>query len=95
MTAGDVRVALRRGVVVRVAVDGRAAGRLAAALRVAGFRAVGTAADVHAWRRQVPPRGLWVIWADGKERRRLRKLRAASKRNKAVEVAPSRKKEVR
>lgn len=30
--------------------------------------------------RQVPPRGLWVIWADGRERQRLRRLRAASKR---------------
>ncbi len=30
--------------------------------------------------RQIPPRGLWVIWADGRERQRLRKLRAASKR---------------
>ena len=32
--------------------------------------------------RQVPPRGLWIIWADGRERQRLRKLRAASKRGK-------------
>jgi len=38
--------------------------------------------------RQVPPRGLWVVWADGRERQRLRKLRAASKRGKAVEAAP-------
>jgi len=30
--------------------------------------------------RQVPPRGLWVVWADGRERERLRKLRTASKR---------------
>jgi len=29
--------------------------------------------------RQVPPRGLWVVWADGSERRRLRKLMADSK----------------
>jgi hypothetical protein len=28
--------------------------------------------------RQVPPRGLWVVWADGRERQRLRRLRAAS-----------------
>ena len=28
--------------------------------------------------RQVPPRGLWVVWADGRERQRLRKLREAS-----------------
>ena len=33
----------------------------------------------------VPPRGLWVIWADGRERQRLRKLRAASKRGKPEE----------
>ena len=33
--------------------------------------------------RQVPPRGLWIVWADGRERQRLRKLRAASKRSKA------------
>ena len=38
--------------------------------------------------RQVPPRGLWVIWADGKERQRLRKLRAASRRGKHGEAAP-------
>jgi DNA invertase Pin-like site-specific DNA recombinase len=30
--------------------------------------------------RQVPPRGLWVVWADGRERERLRKVRTASKR---------------
>jgi hypothetical protein len=45
--------------------------------------------------RQVPPRGLWVIWADGEERQRLRKLRAASKRGKPGEAAPSRKKVTR
>ena len=39
--------------------------------------------------RQVPPRGLWVIWADGRERQRLRKLRAASKRRTTVGAAPS------
>jgi Recombinase len=39
--------------------------------------------------RQVPPRGLWAVWADGRERQRLRKLRAASRRGKVVEVAPS------
>jgi hypothetical protein len=42
--------------------------------------------------RQVPPRGEWIIWADGKERQRLRKLEAASKRGKAGKAAPSRKK---
>jgi len=42
--------------------------------------------------RQIPPRGLWVVWADGRERQRLRKLRAASKRSKGVEPAPSREK---
>jgi DNA invertase Pin-like site-specific DNA recombinase len=42
--------------------------------------------------RQIPPRGLWVVWADGLERQRLRKLRAASKRSKGVERAPSREK---
>jgi DNA invertase Pin-like site-specific DNA recombinase len=30
--------------------------------------------------RQVAPRGLWVVWADGRERQRLRKLLADSKR---------------
>jgi Recombinase len=45
--------------------------------------------------RQVPPRGLWVVWADGRERQRLWKLRAASKRGKAVEAAPSREKVIR
>ncbi len=45
--------------------------------------------------RQVPPRGLWVVWADGRERQRLRKLRAASKRNKRLKAAPSRKKVIR
>jgi hypothetical protein len=39
--------------------------------------------------RPVPPRGRWVVWADGRERQRLQKLRAASKRGKAVEAAPS------
>ena len=32
--------------------------------------------------RQVPPRGLWVVWADGPERRRLRKLLDDSRGNK-------------
>jgi DNA invertase Pin-like site-specific DNA recombinase len=32
--------------------------------------------------RQVPPRGLWVIWADGRERRRLQKLVADLRTNK-------------
>jgi hypothetical protein len=36
--------------------------------------------------RQVPPRGLWVIWADGRERQRLRRLQAVSKRSKAVKA---------
>ena len=45
--------------------------------------------------RQVPPRGLWVVWADGRERQRLRKLRAASKRGKRGEAAPSREKVIR
>ena len=45
--------------------------------------------------RQVPPRGLWVVWADGRERRRLRKLRAASKRSKAVKEALSREEIIR
>jgi len=45
--------------------------------------------------RQVAPRGLWVVWADGRERQRLRKLRAASKRGKAVEAALSREKVIR
>ncbi len=33
--------------------------------------------------RQIPPRGLWVVWADAQERRRLRKVLAGSKRGKA------------
>jgi hypothetical protein len=45
--------------------------------------------------RQVPPRGLWVVWADGRERQRLRKLRAASKRSEPGEAAPSREKVIR
>jgi DNA invertase Pin-like site-specific DNA recombinase len=45
--------------------------------------------------RQVPPRGLWIIWADGKEQQRLRKLRAASKRGRPEEAAPPRKKVTR
>jgi hypothetical protein len=36
--------------------------------------------------RQVPPRGLWVLRADGRERQRLRRLRAASRRSRAVEA---------
>jgi Recombinase len=40
--------------------------------------------------RQVPPRGLWVVWADGRERRRLRRLGAASRRGRPVDGAPSR-----
>jgi DNA invertase Pin-like site-specific DNA recombinase len=35
--------------------------------------------------RQVSPRGLWVIWADGPEQRRLRKLMADSKSKKPVQ----------
>ena len=38
--------------------------------------------------RQIPPRGLWVIWADGRERQRLRRLRAASKRGQPVRGVP-------
>jgi len=45
--------------------------------------------------RQIPPRGLWVIWADGRERQRLRKLRAASKRGQPVNGAPPREKVIR
>jgi DNA invertase Pin-like site-specific DNA recombinase len=45
--------------------------------------------------RQVPPRGLWIVWADGRERQRLRKLRQASKRSKTVEQTSSRKKVIR
>ena len=40
--------------------------------------------------RQVPPRGLWVVWADGRERQRLRRFQAASKRRKAVKSVPCR-----
>jgi DNA invertase Pin-like site-specific DNA recombinase len=40
--------------------------------------------------RQVPPRGLWVVRADGRERQRLQKLLRASKRSKAVGAAPIR-----
>ena len=36
--------------------------------------------------RQIPPRGLWVVWADGRERQRLRRLQIASKRSIAVET---------
>ena len=35
--------------------------------------------------RQVPPRGLWVVWADGRERRRLWKLMADSRSSKSAE----------
>ncbi len=35
--------------------------------------------------RQVPPRGLWVVWADARERRRLRKVLAGSNRGKGRE----------
>jgi DNA invertase Pin-like site-specific DNA recombinase len=45
--------------------------------------------------RQVPPRGLWIIWADGRERQRLRKLRAASKPGRPVKGAPVRDKNIR
>jgi DNA invertase Pin-like site-specific DNA recombinase len=44
--------------------------------------------------RQIPPRGLWVIRADGRERQRLRKLRAASKRGQPVNGAPFREKDI-
>ena len=40
--------------------------------------------------RQVPPRGLWVIWADGRERQRLRRLRGTSRRGQTEDGAPSR-----
>ena len=45
--------------------------------------------------RQVPPRGLWVVWADGRERQRLRRLRAASRRGRPVDGAPSRESVIR
>jgi DNA invertase Pin-like site-specific DNA recombinase len=45
--------------------------------------------------RQIAPRGLWVIWADGRERQRLRKLRAASKRGQPAKGAPVREKDIR
>jgi hypothetical protein len=45
--------------------------------------------------RQIPSRGLWVIWADGRERRRLRKLRAASKRGRPMRGTPVRETAVR
>jgi DNA invertase Pin-like site-specific DNA recombinase len=45
--------------------------------------------------RQIPPRGLWVIWADGRERRRLRKLRAVSKRGRPMRGTPARETAVR
>jgi myosin heavy subunit len=35
--------------------------------------------------RQFPPRGLWVIWADAREQRRLRKVLARSHRGKGGE----------
>ena len=35
--------------------------------------------------RQIPPRGLWVVWADARERRRLRKVLAGSHRGKGGE----------
>jgi Recombinase zinc beta ribbon domain/Recombinase len=45
--------------------------------------------------RQVPPRGLWVVWADGRERERLRKLQEASKRGELVQGALFREKVIR
>ncbi len=39
--------------------------------------------------RQVPPRGLWAVWADGRERRRLRKLMADSRSSKSAERTSS------
>ena len=39
--------------------------------------------------RQVPPRGLWVVWADGRERRRLWKLMADSRSCKSAEQTSS------
>jgi hypothetical protein len=45
--------------------------------------------------RQAPPRGLWIIWADGRERQRLRKLRAASKPGRPVKGAPVRDNDIR
>src|SRR5262249_12704340 len=40
--------------------------------------------------RQVPPRGLWVVWADGRERQRLRRLGGTSRRGRIEAGAPSR-----
>ena len=39
--------------------------------------------------RQVPPRGLWVVLADGRERRRLWKLMADSRSSKSAEPTSS------
>ncbi len=36
--------------------------------------------------RQVPPRGLWIVWADWRERQRLRKLQAASNASKPAKA---------
>ena len=42
---------------------------------------------VRSW--QVTPRGLWVVWADGRERRRLWKLMADSRSSKSAEQTSS------
>jgi hypothetical protein len=39
--------------------------------------------------RQVPPRGLWAVWADGRERRRPRKLTADLRSSKSAEQTSS------
>jgi len=98
-TSTSVRKLLSRGELTRGRIGTRQLGRhewwlpeLARSLQMSANKHRYWALRGWVRSRQIPPRGLWVVWADGRERQRLRKLRAASKRSKGVEPAPSREK---
>ena len=96
-TSTSVRKLLSRGELTRGRIPTRQLGRqewwlpaLARALPMSANKLRDWALRGWVRARQVPPRGLWVVWADGRERRRLRRLRAASRRGRPVDGAPSR-----
>jgi len=101
-TSTSVRKLLSRGELTRGRIPTRQLGRhewwlpaLARALQMSGNKLRDWALRGWVRARQVPPRGLWVVWADGRERRRLRRLRAASRRGRPADGAPSRESVIR
>jgi hypothetical protein len=96
-TSTSVRKLLSRGELTRGRIPTRQLDRhewwlpdLARELQMSGNKLRDWALRGWVRARQVPPRGLWVVWADGRERQRLRRPRAASRRGRPVDGAPSR-----